>query len=370
MSTPSVTFNKKDQPEFFKVLNKRVNQYFQDKGISKKGNLNMKIKTIFMLFLYFTPFVLMLTGVVTGFWPIIGMWAIMGLGMSGLGLAVMHDANHGSYSSNQKVNDFVGFIIHFIGGYHINWKIQHNVLHHSFTNVEGFDEDIEAGVMRFSPAQERKGIFKYQVFYAPFLYALLTLNWFFVKDFDQLSRYKEKDLLKTQNITYGQAIRRVIFHKIWYFLLFIVLPIAVLSISWWQVMLGFLLMHFICGEILSLIFQPAHVLEETDFYETDESGSIENNWAVHQVRTTANFGNGSKWFTWFVGGLNHQVEHHLFPHICHVHYPEISKIIKETTAEFNLPYHQHKTFFGALRSHFTLLHKLGTGKYDQELARA
>ena len=137
----------------------------------------MVFKTFFMFTVYFTPLILMLTGVVSGLWSVLGMWFIMGLGMSGIGLAVMHDANHGAYSSNSKINKLVGFSINFVGGFHANWKIQHNVLHHSFTNIHEHDEDINKGVMRFSPDQERKPIFKYQIFYAPFLYCLLSIFW-------------------------------------------------------------------------------------------------------------------------------------------------------------------------------------------------
>ena len=127
-------------------------------------------------------------------------------------------------------------------------------------------------------------------------------------------------------------------------------------------------MHFISGLILAFIFQLAHVIEETNFYETDQNGSVENNWAIHQLRTTANFANDNRLFSWLIGGLNFQVEHHLFPNICHVHYRKISVIVQETAREYNLPYHQHKTIAGALKSHFTLLNQLGTGKYDLKLA--
>ena len=147
----------------------------------------------------------------------------------------------------------------------------------------------------------------------------------------------------------------------------IVLPIVITDIPWYQVVLGFLLMHVITGLILSFIFQSAHVLEETEFYEVNDSGSIENNWAIHQLKTTSNFADGSKIFSWFIGGLNYQVEHHLFPNICHVHYKNLSPIVKETAREFNVPYHQHKTFFDAVKSHFRLLNGLGTGSIDHKL---
>ena len=160
------------------------------------------------------------------------------------------------------------------------------------------------------------------------------------------------------------------FNKTWYFALTLVLPIILIPLAWWQILIGYLIMHFICGLTLALIFQPAHVIEETDFYLPDETGSVENNWAIHQMHTTANFAYGSRLFSWFIGGLNYQIEHHLFPNICHVHYRKIAKIVKETANEFNVPYYQHRTFFGALRSHFSLLNALGTGKYDKKLATA
>ena len=370
MARQGVKFNISDRPEFYRTLNKRVNQYFKDKNISKHANLNMKIKTAFMLLLYFTPLVMMLTGVVTSYLWVTLTWCVMGFGMAGIGLSIMHDANHGSYSDNKTVNSIVGFVINFVGGYHVNWKIQHNVLHHSFTNIHEHDEDIDKGVMRFSPDQERKPIFKYQLFYAPFLYSIMTIYWFLVKDFQLLVRYREKDLLEAQGVTFGGAMMQVLFHKTWYIILTLVLPLMIIPLPWTQVLVGFFLMHFICGLILALIFQPAHVIEETSFFKKDDTGSVENNWAIHQLKTTCNFANDSTFFSWFIGGLNFQIEHHLFPHICHVHYKDISKIVRETAKEFDLPYHQHKTFYGAVKSHFTLLHQLGTGKYDELKAKA
>lgn len=369
MKSTLAKFNVQDRPEFFKELRKRVNSYFKDNNISKYANLNMKVKTAFMVSLYFVPFILILTGVVSTVWPVLIMWMLMGFGMSGIGLSIMHDANHGSYSKNQNVNNALGFLIHFIGGYSYNWKIQHNVLHHSFTNVDGHDEDIDSGIIRLSPNQKRKGIHRFQVYYAPFFYGLMTIYWSMAKDFEQIVRYKRKDLLQTQGLTFKKAITQIIFSKIGYFALIFVLPMLLSGVLWWQTLIGYLLMHFICGLTLALIFQSAHVLEETEFFLPDENGSVENNWAIHQMKTTANFSNKSRWFSWLIGGLNFQIEHHLFPNICHVHYRKISKIVKETAEEFHVPYYQHKTFIGALKSHFTLVNKLGTGKYDKNLSK-
>ncbi len=371
MSRENVAFNDADQPEFYKVLRQRVNAYFKDNNISRHANANMVIKTITMVLVYSIPLFLLITNSIHSIGLMYLMWTIMGVGMAGIGLAIMHDANHGAYSKNQKVNDAVGFILNYIGGYHLNWRIQHNVLHHSFTNIDGYDEDIEKqGLVRFSPTQERKPIFRFQILYVPLLYGILTLYWGVFKDIEQVMRYHKLDLLKTQGLTLGKALFQIIALKIAYFILTLVLPILLLDLPWYHVVLGFVVMHFIAGMILALIFQSAHVIEETDFYEVDENGCVENNWAIHQMRTTANFANKSIFFSWYVGALNYQIEHHLFPNICHVHYRNIAPIVKATAEEFGVPYYHHTTFLGALRSHFKLLHKLGTGRYDKELAQA
>ncbi len=362
MRDGAVKYNLKNKPEFFKEVVKRVNYHFKSSNISKHANSNMVFKTVFMICLYFIPLILIVTNVVQSSWANFLMWTLMGLGMSGIGLSVMHDANHGAYSKHKKINKLIGLIINLVGGYQVNWKIQHNVLHHSFTNIEGLDDDISKnGVLRLSPDQKKRPIYKYQVFYAPFLYSILSLYWFLGKDFEQTYKYGKENLVQEQGISIGRAMIEIFFTKLGYIGLFIILPISFASVPWWQSLLGFLLMHAISGQILALIFQCAHVLEETDFFIPAESGTMENSWAIHQMKTTSNFANDSTWFSWFVGGLNFQIEHHLFPHICHVHYKDISKIVKSTAEEYNIPYNQHQTFLGALKSHFKILNQLGIG---------
>jgi len=357
-----VKFNTKNRPEFFKELRSRVNAYFKEKNISKHANFNMKFKTVFMLCLYFTPLVLLLTGVISSFLPVLIMWILMGFGMAGIGFSIMHDANHGSYSKSKRINNWLGYLIHFIGGFRENWKIQHNILHHSFTNIEGYDEDIKFNMMRFSPTQKRRFMHRFQIVYAPFFYGFMTMYWLFTKDFQQLINYNKKNLLAGQGLTLNKGLWLIIFNKVWYAVLMLILPLLLIDLPWWQILIGFFIMHYICGLTLAFVFQSAHVIEDTDFYIPDENNSVENNWAIHQMKTTANFARNSVLFSWFIGGLNFQIEHHLFPNICNVHYRKISKIVKKTAEEFNVPYHQHKTFIGALKSHFTLLNRLGTGK--------
>ena len=357
-----VKFNHASKADFFREINKRVNSYFKDNNISKYANTEMKIKTVSMLALYFVPFTLLLTGFATETWMMALCWSMMGLGMAGIGFGIMHDANHGAYSKKKWVNKLLGFTSNFAGVSDMNWRIQHNVLHHMYTNIEGMDDDIAVGfVMRFSPTQKRLKFHKYQLYYSWFLYGLLTMNWFISKDLKNLKVYDERGLLKGEKTTYTAAFIKVLFLKIGYLALTLALPIYLLPVAWWVTLLLFLLMHFICGLVLSLVFQPAHVLNETEFFDVDESGTMENNWAVHQMKTTSDFGQNSKLLTWFLGGLNFQVEHHLFRTVCHVHYKKIAKIVEATAKEFEVPYHNHKTFYSALQSHFSLLDKLGRG---------
>jgi linoleoyl-CoA desaturase len=357
-SSVKVKFNTQQDTEFFKVLGKRVNQYFLENNTHRYGSLTMKVKTVFMIILYFAPLIILLTGHVPNLWIHYLLWTLIGFGMAGYGLSVMHDANHGAYSKKKWINLTLGYILNFVGGYHINWKIQHNVLHHSYTNIVGHDEDIQKGVLRFSSYQKRKFIHRFQAFYAPFLYLIMTLYWVLFKDLVDFGRYKKRGLYKLQGRTNGQALLEIILTKLAYWVLTFILPMMMSPFAWWHTLLGFLLLQAICGLILALIFQPAHVGEETEFFVTKENGSIENNWAIHQLQTTANFANKSVIFSWFVGGLNFQIEHHLFPNICHVHYKRISKIVKETAKEFQLPYHEHRTFLHAVWSHFKHLHHL------------
>ena len=363
LSVPTIKFNHKDRPEFQKELRKRVNSYFKDNGISKYANAEMKLKTLFMITLYFLPFILMLTGVVNTSAGVMGMWFIMGFGVAGIGLSIMHDANHGAYSSDKRVNKVVGYILNFMGGFPANWRMQHNVLHHSFTNIEGYDEDIEKGdIIRFSPNQRRLAGHKYQVYYAPILYSLLTIYWVLFKDIEQLIRYNKMGLLEGQNMTFGKALMEIIFNKIWYFALTLVLPIMIVDVPTYVIVSGFIMMLAMSGLILALIFQTAHVIEETEFFVAGSEASVEDNFAIHQMKTTSNYANNSYWFSWFVGGLNFQIEHHLFPNICHVHYPQISKIVRATAEEHGVVYNSHATFWQAIVSHFSILNKLGTGK--------
>jgi linoleoyl-CoA desaturase len=358
----AVRFISKDDSEFGKTVRRRVSEYFKSKNILRTGDYRIWVKVIVLPMILIASFGLLLTNFFsTNLLAFYGLWVLMGIGLAGSGLGIMHDAVHGALSTNKKVNKFIGtFVLALAGGSEINWRIQHNVLHHSYTNIDGYDEDIDpAGLMRFSPHQPLKPFFKFQIFYAWFLYGLMTFSWATYKDFVQLVRYKKKDLINRQGTTYGKELFKLILLKIAYYIVFMVIPILVLDVAWWHVVLGWFSMHFVAGLILGCVFQPAHVVPTSEFPLPDSENNVEGDRDRYQVLTTSNFSPKNKLFSWYVGGLNYQIEHHLFPTMSHVHHKKISKIVEATAKEFGLPYNSQPTFLRALINHGKMLYAMG-----------
>lgn len=358
MNTPHIRFSRKDPVNFFRTLNKRVNDYFKENELKKTGNWKLHLKTITMFAMFLTPYFLLLTLDFPG-WAQLLLTILMGVGMAGVGMNVMHDGNHGSYSSKKWVNKFMGSTIYILAGNVYNWQVQHNVLHHTYTNIHGHDEDMEAGrILRFSKHAEWKRFHKFQHYYSVFLYGLLTFNWALTTDFKQTRNYLKRKL------SYGEIPNPVkqwsilVITKLIYLSIWIVIPMLV-SIVWWKVLLGFFIMHYVAGVILSIVFQLAHMVEDAHMPLPDATGTMKNTWAIHQLFTTVNFSTKNRIVNWFTGGLNHQVEHHIFPNVSHVHYTKISKIVRETAQEFNLPYNEYKTTRKAIIAHFKHLKEMG-----------
>jgi linoleoyl-CoA desaturase len=348
------------QPEFYSTVNQRVNEYFKNRNLSRNGNAEMVIKTIFMFTLYLIPYALIIGGIVSNVWWMFALCILMGIAVGGIGLSVMHDANHGAYSNKPWINNLLGLSLNVVGGNAFNWKVQHNVLHHTYTNIHDVDEDISPrGILRMTPHSDWKFFHRFQHFYAWFFYGLLTLVWVLVKDFLRIIKYNKEGLVKKQRASIKTEWTILVVSKIIYIFYIIVIPAMVLSVTWWQLLIGFSVMHYVAGFILAIIFQPAHVIDGTEYPLPDANGKMDNNWAIHQLHTTTNFANKSRMFSWYVGGLNFQVEHHLFPGVCHVHYRKISNIVESTAKEFGLPYKAEPTFLGALRGHARLLKELG-----------
>lgn len=363
MEFKPIKFTNSQNKEFVAVLRERVNQYFKDHNISTYGNTSMVVKMVFMLLLYFIPYGLSVAGVITNLWILLPLWIVMGFGMAGIGFSVMHDANHGSFSKNERVNRYIGFVINIVGGFALTWQIQHNTLHHSYTNIDGYDEDINPGkLLRFSPHKPRYWAHRFQHIYGWFLYGLMTLSWSTDKDFVQLIRYKRQGHKLSARRSFRRLMVELVGLKVGYFTYMLVIPMLFMPVPWWQILILFFAMHYVCGFLLGIVFQTAHVMETSAYPLPNEGGNVENSWAVHQLATTSDFAPKNRWLSWFIGGLNYQVEHHLFPNICHVHYPKIAPIVKQTALEFNLPYNVQATFIKALWKHGRMLRMLG--RYD------
>ncbi|RYY19800.1 MAG: acyl-CoA desaturase [Chitinophagaceae bacterium] len=340
----AVKFINKERSLFFLTAKKRVDEYFQTNKISKLGDKKLFLKTIVLLFLYFAPFVIMLI-FPPGWLPGLALWLIMGFAMAGLGMSVMHDANHGAYASNPKLNLCMSHVLNLMGGSTVNWKLQHNILHHTYTNITGMDDDIaNKPALRLSPHSPRNPSHRYQWWHAFFLYGLTTLYWATAKDFAQWVRYRRNRVNAAPERSYRLLLVKLIIDKLLYFFVFLVVPTLFFNVPFTMVITGFLLMHFFAGVVLTVIFQLAHSLEGTTHPMPDTKGVIENDWAIHQMHTTMNFSPGNKWLSWYVGGLNFQVEHHLFPRISHIHYPAIAPIVKATAREFDIPYLENISF--------------------------
>ena len=360
MKKQTIRFSKKDSKRFFITLNKRVNDHFKKLNTSKTGNWELYLKTLIMFLLFVTPYFLILF-TDFGSWIKIGLCFIMGVGMAGVGMNVMHDGNHGSFSKKKWINKLMGSSIYILAGNVHNWKVQHNMLHHTYTNIHGHDEDLEAGrIIRFSKHSKWSAYHRFQHIYSVFLYGLVTINWSITTDIKQTRKYLKKKLTYRKKL---QPIRQwliLILTKLIYFVIWIVFPIVFLELEWWKILLGFFVMHYTAGLILSLVFQLAHIIEDAQMPLPDkDTGTMKNTWAIHQLFTTVNFATSNNFINWFTGGLNHQIEHHIFPHISHIHYTDIAKIVKNTTKEFNLPYTEYKNIQSALFSHFKYLKEMG-----------
>ncbi len=358
MKTIKFISNNTHHKQFAAALRKNVYDYFKEKGISMKGSTPLTIQTISMLSMYIVPFVLLLTLSLPG-WLNILFTIIMGVGMAGIGMCVMHDAVHGSFSSRKWVNKLFGSSMYLLGSNVFNWKVQHNIIHHAYTNISGLDEDIDSkGPIRLSNHAPLKSIHRFQHIHAFFFYGLLTLSKL-VRDFTQIIEYKRKGITQHYKFNHVQEYIKMVVAKLFYLFVFIGLPLLFTSFTWWQVLLGFSIMHWTAGIILSLIFQMAHVVEGVEEPQPNEDGVIECEWVVHEMLTTADFARNNRLLNWYIGGLNFQIEHHLFPNICHIHYRKIAPIVEQTAREYGIVYNLKPSFRNALRSHMRRLKELG-----------
>jgi linoleoyl-CoA desaturase len=353
----TVKFNNASRTKFLATTRKRVDQYFKETNTTRNANTGMWIKTIVFLIGFFGAYGLIISNLFTP-WVMLPLSAGLGIFSAFVGFNICHDAIHGSFSSNKTVNKIFSYLFNFLGASPYVWSITHNVVHHTYTNIPGHDEDIEIapGLIRISEEEPVNRIQRYQHWYAFPLYSLASISWAFRKDF---KKFFQSKVGEQETVHPKREYFNLFFSKALYYFFFIVLPLLVLDITWWQFIIGFFIMHIAQGLTMGLVFQLAHVVEGTDFPVPNTTGNMEEAWAEHQMRTTANFATGSPVAAFFLGGLNRQIEHHLFPKICHIHYGKIGRIVKETAKEFNLPYIESPSFFAALKSHYRILKKFG-----------
>ena len=282
-------FARVSNSDFHSTLNKRVNDYFKINNLSKYGNFGLVVKTIIVIAMYLVPYFITMTGVVTAPWLIILLWIVMGIGLAGIGMNVMHDANHGSYSKNSTINKILGLSLNFMGGDAALWRLQHNNLHHTYTNIEGVDDDLNsAAILRFSPHQKKLKIHRYQHIYAWFLYGLMSVSWMTWGDIGQAVRFYKRGFYPDKK-TYQKEMAKIVAWKVFFYIYMIILPIIFLPGPFWVFLVASIATHFTVSWILSTVFQTAHVMPDSEFPLPDKDGNLENSWAVHQFLTTNNY---------------------------------------------------------------------------------
>ncbi len=350
-----VTFSR-EKSGFFDEMRKKVDEYFSTNCIKKTGNYKIYVKSaIFFLSAVFSYFVILFSAAP----PLVLLFfcVVLGASFAAIGFNVMHDGAHGSYSSKKWLNELVAYSLNLMGGNAFIWKAKHNLNHHSYTNIEGMDDDIDIEPwVRTHHDQPRRWYHRYQHIYALALYGITYVNWIFLGDFKKYFTGKIGDTdLQKMNLK-----EHLVFwvSKISYVFLFIVLPI--IKLGFWEVVIGYTVMSFVCGFILGIVFQLAHLMEGAEFpMPAEDSNQMETNWVRHQIATTVNFATTSRMVFWFTGGLNFQIVHHIFPKISHVHYRKINVLIRETCGKFGIKYTEYPSMWSAICSHVSYLKRMG-----------
>lgn len=341
---------------FHSELKKRISDYFKQVGKSTTGNYSLFIKAIVLMlsFLFVYTHLVFFTPVA---WLAIVECVVLGGLTAAIGFNIMHDGAHGSFSRYPWLNKLAALSVNFLGANNFMWNTKHNIIHHAYTNIDGVDDDIDAKpFLRLCETQKYYKMHRYQHLYFWLAYSFLYLYWIFVSDYTKYFQKRIgpmplKKMSPSDHFTFWSS-------KFLHAVLFIALPIYMVGFMPW--LIGFLVSALFAGFVLSIVFQLAHTVEHTHFPTPSETtGKIEDEWALHQLKTTANFATRNRLISWWVGGLNFQIEHHLFPKISHVHYPAISKIIKKACQEFGIPYIEYPRMRLAIASHVSFLRQMG-----------
>ncbi|MEX0777919.1 MAG: acyl-CoA desaturase [Phycisphaeraceae bacterium] len=336
-------------------LHRRIAEFFRQTGRRERDCPPMYVKTVILLTLFFGLYVLLVFFAQT-WWQALSLAILLGLATAGIGLDVQHDGGHHGYSTRPWINKLMAMTLDLIGGSSYVWHYRHTVLHHTYVNITGHDTDIDLGALgRVTPYQKRLKIHRWQHYYMWPLYGLMAIRWQIFGDYLDVIRGRigEHPIPRPR----GWDLALFIGGKLTFLALALSLPM--IFHSWWIVLIFYAVAGMTAGITLSVVFQLAHTVEEAEFVAPTEANLVENAWAIHQVESTVDFTRRSRVAAWLLGGLNYQIEHHLFPRICHVNYPAMSPIVEQACQDFGVKYHAHPTFWAGIASHFRWLRKMG-----------
>jgi len=352
-----VKFTRSDR--FIRELRRRVDAYFERTGHRRRDCPGIYFKTATILAWFLGAYLLLILAV-SAWWIIVPLAMILGVAMAAIGFNIQHDGGHGAYSSRPWINRMAAMTLDLIGGSSYLWDWKHNSIHHTYPNIDGQDDDIDIGILgRLSPQQPRYPFHRLQGVYLWLLYGFLAIKWHFFDDFYQIAvgRIGGHKIPRPR----GRDLLVFIGGKAAFFSLAFVIPMLLHPV--WTVLAVYAIAAFTSGVVLSVVFQLAHCVPDAAFpvpVPTPEGGARMNTeWAVHQVQSTVDFARGNRVLCWFLGGLNFQIEHHLFSRICHIHYPALCKVVEETCREFGVRYTAQPSLFTAIAAHYRWLVIMG-----------
>ncbi|HEX9051402.1 MAG TPA: acyl-CoA desaturase [Anaeromyxobacter sp.] len=352
---PRVRFTRDDG--FHAALKRRVGAYFDATGRARSGGAAMHAKTAVILAWFAASYGLLLALGGLSPWLAVALTGSVALATAGIGFSVMHDANHGAYSRSRRVNRAWGLTLDLVGASSYLWRFKHNVQHHTYANVDGMDADIDAGpFLRLAGSQRRRAFHRWQHVYAWLLYGVLAVKWWFVDDVVDVVRGRIGPLPFPR--PRGAELAAYVAGKAVFVAWALVVPALVFRSAWVGAL--FLGGAVTLGVVLSTVFQLAHAVPDATFHAARPGEQrLPTGFAEHQVRATVDFAPSNRLLGWYVGGLNFQIEHHLFPEVCHVHYPALAGIVETACREAGIPHRTAPTLRAAIAAHYRFLRALG-----------
>jgi linoleoyl-CoA desaturase len=340
---------------FHRELRRRVDDYFRQGELNQRDSGRMYLKTAVILSAFVVSYVLLVFFAAT-WWQGLLLSVALGITMAQIGFNIQHDAGHQAYSERRSVNKWLARTLDLVGGSSYIWHWKHAHFHHTYVNIDDYDSDINLGALaRFSPGQKRHWHHRWQHIYLWVLYGFTAVSWHLHDDFRDIATATigKRRMPRPR----GKDLAVFVLGKVVFFGLAFALPLAFHSIG--AVLLFYTVTAMVAGLLLALVFQLAHVVEEASFPAANDAGRMDKPWAIHQLETTVNFSRDSRLITWLVGGLNFQIEHHLFPRVCHIHYPAISRVVESACLEYGVPYRANLSFGAGIASHYRWLRRMG-----------